>query len=1039
LPENDIPRFNQWFSTLPQDIKQCYHAPNLQNVLDTHTNKLFEQAAGYYTQKTNQPLSSEKAKQIIRTAFICLTKIDQSRAVRNRMTLKEITSILGDPECDAVTVGSVLNIFREPGNTFIHPFILADQPQSETLQPDQILDITHESLIRNWQYLGRWAKEESDSRAVSIDFEQQLGRWVNSGKSNSFLLSIGPLTYFEGWYNKAKPNVYWIARYLPEETTKEIKLGKANGILNNAKEFLQRSARKHAITRTVMRYGPKKIAAVLGVLALVTLSSFAIRNYLSKQNSAVLKSIHQQTVQLAANPTVPLESKITLVGDALKIGLTSVDEVAGAIKDPVQKLNVLNGIATLLIFQGMQEPKQEIAHTLNLIDSLMESFVFPENDPVRLSAVMKEMNDFRATLEMAYYNNPDPVIDRVRQKHALRSGQWALKILEKQPAGYDDIQNVNLALEHAINYKALKAEEIKKFIETLSPFENGLQSNWLQSNFQRDKILIRGTQDYGFSFNGLYQELAYLYAASGNVEKVLQCTDSLLKYSQINYEGDYAAGMDNASNIAAVFFSNDKTEQLDAFVIGYCTRKKISREEFYSRLIGRFIHSFSTAGNMELYSWMGQIQNMNLQFCSKELMGWFFNKYRQTTEADISDKNLRHFLQATSFKNEAIFKSLYVNPSGTDPEVLTYLFDSAIIHYNEVDKAFLEQPITAVGVSAADLIAVPRKFLFLYPDVKTSFHPLEPRAFFYFYLSDVFLEYLVDKQLLDKFYPTATELNYITAWLGDYNSKNIELKAFMVKKPRYDVLKKLEQNIETRKLSASLDMNWLYLYLGYDAQQLGQTKEMIGYYDKLQFNNIFNILRVKEFGGLISTQSFRLIGHAVVGYASEGQFGKVQKIIAIFKNPVNRSSLYAFAAKELLARKKEDPVIQQLIDSSAVEMNRIENSTSDQPNRELLAQALVMQSPSKNTGEAYRLIKNLPAKFFAIQNICSSYAFYGDLDGARNNIPTFISAADQTFFLWQILNGYSKNNVIIKNEWKAFAQQYSVNLTRNLVYIDENN
>ncbi len=1039
LPENDVPGFNQWFDSLSPEIKQCYHAPNLQNVLDTHTNKLFEQAAGYYTQNTKEPISPENAKLIIRTAFICLTKIDQSRAVRNRMTLQEITNILGDPGCDAAMVGSVLNIFREPGNTFIHPFMLADHPQSETLQADQVLDITHESLIRNWQYLGRWAREESDSRAISLDFEQQLGRWVNSGKSNSFLLSIGPLTYFEGWYNKAKPNAYWIARYLPEETTKEIKLGKANQILNNGREFQQRSARKHMVTRTVMRYGPKKIAGIFAVLALLTLSSFAIKNYLSKQNSAVLESIHQQTVKLAGNPKVPMENKITLVGDALKMGLTSVDEVAGAIRDPIQKINTLTGIATLLIYQGMQEPKQEISNTLNLIDSLMESFVFPENDPVQLSAVMKETNDFRATLEMAYYNNTNPAIDQLRQTHARRSGRWVLKILDKQPDGYDDIQNLSLALEHAINYKTLTDGEINKIIEILSPFENGLKSAWLQSNFQRDKILVRGAQDYGFSFNGLYQQLAYLYAALGNTDKVLQCTDSLLKYSQNNYQGDYAAGMDNATNIAAVFFSSEKKEQLDAFVMGYCTRKKVSREEFYSRLLGRFIHSFNTAGNMELYGWMGHIQNMNLQFSSKEQMGWFFNKYRQTLRADISDKNLQHFLHATSFKNEAILKSLYTTSSGSKPEVLTHLFDSAVIHYRTVSKEFLEQPISAIGVSAADLVKVPRKFLFLYPDIKTSFHPLEPRSFFYFYFSDVFLEYLINNQLLDTFYPTPTEVNYITMWLSDYNAKNIELKGFMVTKHRYNVFKKLEQNIENRKFSNSLDMNWLYLYLGYDAQQSGKTDEMLGYYDKLQFGNFFNILRSKEFGGLVNAQSFRLIGYAVVGYTSQGQFDKGQKIIANFKNPVNRSTLYAFVAKELLIRKKEDPVIQQLIDSSAMEMNRIENSTSDQPNRELLSHALVMQSPSKNSAEAYRLIKNLPAKFFAIQNICRSYAYYGDLDGARNNIPSFISAADQSSFLWQLLYGYSSNNLNVTEEWKVFAQQYPVNLTSNLVYIDENN
>ena len=115
LPDEQVDRFKKWFEGLPPDIKACYHKPDLQNVLDTHTNKLYEQAEEYYAKKTGLNISDEDAKAIIKTTFICLTKIDQSRAVRNRMTLKEITNIIGRPELGTKEVGEVLNIFREPG------------------------------------------------------------------------------------------------------------------------------------------------------------------------------------------------------------------------------------------------------------------------------------------------------------------------------------------------------------------------------------------------------------------------------------------------------------------------------------------------------------------------------------------------------------------------------------------------------------------------------------------------------------------------------------------------------------------------------------------------------------------------------------------------------------------------------------------------------------------------------------------------------------------------------------------------------------
>src|SRR5258706_524321 len=261
LPDADVTHFSSWFEQLPKKVKEFYQEPNLQNVLDTHANKLYQSAEEYYHSKTGRTISEESAKEIIKTALTCLTKIDQSRAVRNRMTFKEIYNILDRPDIDLESVSVVLQIFREPGNTFIRPFITEEQ-ESIKLSEDTVLDITHESLIRNWEYLETWAKEEFNNNTVSQDFEQQLNRWVQSGKSGDFLLSMGPLTYFETWFQKTKPNVWWIARYLPEEEDPQQKLARASVILQNTTEFLRRSARKHLITRSIIKYGPKRIAAV---------------------------------------------------------------------------------------------------------------------------------------------------------------------------------------------------------------------------------------------------------------------------------------------------------------------------------------------------------------------------------------------------------------------------------------------------------------------------------------------------------------------------------------------------------------------------------------------------------------------------------------------------------------------------------------------------------------------------------------------------------------------------------------------------------
>ncbi len=1039
LPDEQVQRFNAWFMSLPAEIKACYRTPSLQNVLDTHTNKLYEQAAGYYSSHTGKPISAEDAKMIIRTAFTCLTKIDQGRAVRNRMTLQEITNIICNPAFDTVAVGALLNIFREPGNTFIHPFITDDNPESRELLPGRVLDITHESLIRNWQFLGQWAKEEFDSYSVSLDFEKQLDRWVNSGKSDNFLLSIGPLTYFENWYNKARPNAWWIARYLPEESNTETKLASANAILNNSRGFLKKSARKHIITRTIMRYGPKRIAVVLCILAFLTLTSFAIRGYFKKQNGYIFNSIHQQVLKLGNNPKVNLTDEVSLIAEELRLGRTTVDEVANSIHDSIQKIRIVNRIASLLIFQGRDEPKKEIFRSLFLTDSLLESFVFPENTPAQLSTMLNEMNQFRVALEIGFYYNPDPRIAAWRKQNALRSARWCYRIAEKQPADFDDIQNFTVALENGINYEAFSDDELKQLLRILSPFENGLKTEWLKSNFYKDKLLIRGSAatNYGFKFNGLYQELAYLYAASGNSERALQCMDTLLAYSQNNFQGDYAGGGDNAANIAAVYFRDEKPGQLDEFVNGYCNRKKITTEEFYARLLGRTIHGFETF-NLRLYPFFEETQNINLQLCGRKQLGFFYDKYREVVQSTVNDTDQKNFLMALSFKNEGILKSLTKEGPGKDEPGTKEFFDKALSFYRSVNPQYLDVAIPVMDASSVDEIIMPRRLLFIYPDFRTSFHPFEPRSFFYFYFSDVFLDYIVNNNLLDSLYPGPRELNYLLLWIGAYNTKNINLRAFMAGKPRYTVLKNLEQQLEKQNASKDVDLNWLYLYIGREAQESGNQDEMLRYYNKIERNNIFNMLRAKQFGGFVRDQSFRMIAYAVEGYIEAGQFDSAQKLVRVFKNPVNRSSLYAFAASMLLREKADRKMVQRLIDSAYIEMTRIENITGEQPNRRVLSYALAMQDPAKNASQAYALIRNLPAKFAAIQDICRSFSFYNDLYKAETNIPDFISGSDEADFLWNILYGYSEGAGESGAEWKEFVQGYLQGINRFILYVDEN-
>ncbi len=1042
LPDDQVARFESWFAGLSQEIRDCYHVPTLQNVLDTHTNKLYEQAAGYYTSRTGRPMEAAVAKKIIRTSFTCLTKIDQSRAVRNRMTLQEITQILGDPAYDARAVGALLNIFREPGNTFLHPFILEENPQSQELQPNQVLDITHESLIRNWQYLGRWAREEFDSYSVSLDFGKQLDRWVNSGKSSAFLLSIGPLTYFENWFNQARPNAWWIARYLPDEAGGEKKLSRAEKILSHALEFFQLSRRKHAITRMVMRFGPRRIALSAGLLALLVFAGLAISSYYKKQNGYVLDSIYKRVTALAADPRVAAGKRAALVAEELKLGRATVDEIAGTVAGPLQKIGLLTDLGSLLTFQGNSDPQPQILRTVVLADSLLELLPYPGQNPELLSKSLDQINKMRVVLELANYYSPGQAVAALRQKNAGRAAKWCLQVLQKQPAGFEDIKNLDLALENALNYHAFTAPELSGLLKLMSPFEGGLQGSWLQSNFEKNKLQLRGDVQlgYGFKYNGLYQELAYLYAAAGQPDKALLCIDSLLAGSQNNFQGDYAAGMDNASNIAAVFCLNGQAASLDGFVDGYCKRKKITAEEFYSRLLGRTIKSFGTIANLNLYWWMNQVQNLNLQFTSRSQLGFYFSKYRDVVKSTVKDPSQANLLLAVSYKNEGILKSLNREEPVSGEMSSTALFDQGLALYRMVDRSFLEQTIQISTDGGSDEPIVPRKYLFVSPDLKTVFHPLEPRVFFFFYFSDVYFDYILSRHLFDEFYPGQREINYLSNWLFDYNMKNIGFPTFMItQKIHYPLLKGMLSELQRRNTGESVDLNLLYLYLGLEARKAGEQQAALGYYDHIQTGSMFNLLRSKEFAGQARNQVMRLLSFAIDSYVGAGQWQKAQNLVRIFKNPVNQSSLYAYTAMVMLKEGRSKKAADQLIDSAKSTMARVENIQSGQPNRRVLAYAMTMQDPAHQVQPAMDVIKNLPEKFASIQAVCRSLAFYGDLFGAVSHIPESISGSDEADFLWLILIGYQEGKQPSDPSWKTFGEQYPVMPTKFMLYIDESN
>ncbi len=315
LPEDQKIQFHQWYDKQPVYKQKFLEGASLANVLNAHARELFESSVDYCRKHAGNDISREDAHRILRKIFTCLTKINDSRAVRNRATLLEIKQILGG-EIDNKLIEGLVNIFREPGNNLVKPYILSpsstpiitgltstlarieltnsnwnkeeNEPGEEFLKDDDILDITHESLIRNWTELTEWTKQDHENVSVINDLKKQVERWEQQARSKDYLLTIGSLSYFKNWYETLNPNPYLIAKYDSSNLSPEQKFVEAEQFIKPASDYIK-------ISESVIKRKRKAIMVIASVIAFVLIgfSTWAVRERnkaLNQQEIANLKT-----------------------------------------------------------------------------------------------------------------------------------------------------------------------------------------------------------------------------------------------------------------------------------------------------------------------------------------------------------------------------------------------------------------------------------------------------------------------------------------------------------------------------------------------------------------------------------------------------------------------------------------------------------------------------------------------------------------------------------------------------------------------------
>jgi len=306
LSSEDKDKFDKWVDEQETFKKKYYQNTGLSNVLNTHANILYETALFYYQELiewANDEITEEDSHHIIKTAFQSLTKIDQGRAVRNRVTLREITDIIDRKDIPYETVCGILNIFRLSGNNFIRPYIDKDDIESQYLPANTILDITHEALIRNWEVLSYWEIEEKENYNNFQDFKIQLERWQNNDKSAEFLLPLGPLVHFENWYKKHRPNKFWIAKYDNSLDSKELRIQRSEIIDEGIIEYLKKS-RQAIVVAERAKKRRRIIVSIASIVIMLVLGSITFWAMQERKSAVEQKRIAEIKTKLAEDQSL---------------------------------------------------------------------------------------------------------------------------------------------------------------------------------------------------------------------------------------------------------------------------------------------------------------------------------------------------------------------------------------------------------------------------------------------------------------------------------------------------------------------------------------------------------------------------------------------------------------------------------------------------------------------------------------------------------------------------------------------------------------
>lgn len=273
----------------PLDIEHYEKTHTIHESLDRHADEAL------------QELKTEEQQNIAKVLFQALTTVDAgNRRIRRPVHLNEVSAVAN---ASPQAVMAVIDCFREKNRSFL---VLS----SPAIESNPLIDISHESLIRQWKTLDGWVDKESEAAGTYKRLVATSQRY-NNGKAD--LLHGIELEEAEIWKMRLLEDEVaqsWAKRYDNNfaEANEFLQLSKAAYVQEKVAEEEARDYQEKLLTEKAELEEQKRILAekrsaeqqksltktrwLSGLMALLTIAMLAVAGYaMNKSNTATAKAL----------------------------------------------------------------------------------------------------------------------------------------------------------------------------------------------------------------------------------------------------------------------------------------------------------------------------------------------------------------------------------------------------------------------------------------------------------------------------------------------------------------------------------------------------------------------------------------------------------------------------------------------------------------------------------------------------------------------------------------------------------------------------